>query len=126
VVLSSLIYLRPLIRQPITVLGAQGKGQPSANVPFNADVVGHWIQDASGHHISDQQLFGQATATNGGALPTQAQYHAYLTQHHFTQWVSYRPNDWFWHFQLLEASGYAIAAVLLAAVTVLMVRRRTV
>ena len=36
------------------------------------------------------------------------QYDAYLTQHHYTQWVSYRPNTWFWHFQTIEASGYAI------------------
>jgi ABC-type transport system involved in multi-copper enzyme maturation permease subunit len=126
VVLSSLIYLRPLIRGPVTVLGAPGKGPVSGTVPFNADVVSYWTQDASGHHVSDQQLFGQATATNGGSFPTQQQYQAYLTQHHYTQWISYRPNDWFWHFQILEASGYALAAVLLAAATVLLLRRRTV
>jgi ABC-type transport system involved in multi-copper enzyme maturation permease subunit len=127
VVLSSLIYLRPLIRQPITAIGALAKGanSGSGSVPVNADVVSHWIQDAAGNHISDQQLFGQATATNGG-LPSPQQYHAYLTQHHYSQWVSYRPNDWFWHFQILEASSYAILAVLLAVATVLLLRRRTV
>ena len=127
VMLSSLIYLRPLIRWPITALGALAKGanSGSASVPVNADVVSHWIQDAAGHHISDQQLFRQAIATNGG-LPSPQQYHAYLTQHHYSQWVSYRPNDWFWHFQILEACGYAFVAVLLAVATVLLVRRRTV
>ena len=127
VVLSSMIYLRPLLRQPITVLGALAKGpnSGSGNVPFNADVVSHWIQDAAGQHISDQQLFGQATVASGGS-PTPGQYQAYLTQHHFSQWVSYRPNDWFWHFQTLEASAFAVVAVLLAVATVLLLRRRTV
>jgi ABC-type transport system involved in multi-copper enzyme maturation permease subunit len=127
VVLSSLIYLRPLIRQPITVLGALGKGpnSGSGNVPVNADVISHWVQDAAGHHLSDEQLFGQATAAYGSS-PSPQQYHAYLTQHHYSQWVSYRPNNWFWHFQILEASGYAILAVLLAVATVLLLRRRSV
>ena len=56
VVLSSLIYLRPLIRTPITVVGALAKGPDSGsgNVPFNADVVSHWIQDAAGQHVDAQ------------------------------------------------------------------------
>ena len=126
VVLSSLVYLRPLIRQPITVLGSMAKGPSSGsgNVPFNADVVGHWIQDAAGQHVSDQQLFGQASAAYSG-YPTPQQYDAYLAHHHYSQWVSYRPNNWFWHFQILEASGYAVFAVLLAVATVLLIRRRT-
>jgi hypothetical protein len=127
VVLASMIYLRPVFRQPITVLGVLGKGAQSGsgNVPFNAAVVGHWVQDATGQHVSSQQLFGQATVASGGS-PSPQQYQAYLTQHHYSQWVSYRPDIWFWHFQVLEASGFAIVAVLLAVATVLLLRRRTV
>ena len=126
VVLFSLTYVRPLIRQPITILGAPAKGpnSGSGSMPLNATVVSHWIQDAAGRHISDQQLFGQATATNGGTSPSLQQYHDYLTLHHYSQWVSYRPNDWFWHFQILEASGFAILAALLAVATVLLLRHR--
>lgn len=126
--LSSMTYLRPLIRRPVTVMGALAKGpnSGSGSIPVNADVVGHWIQDAAGRHISDQQLFVQTTVANGGASPSPQQYHTYLTLHRYSQWVSYRPNDWFWHFQILEASGYAILAVVLAVATVLLLRRRTV
>jgi ABC-type transport system involved in multi-copper enzyme maturation permease subunit len=125
VVLSSMIYLRPLLRQPITVLGALAKGANSGTVPFNADVVGHWVQDATGQHVSSQQLFGQATVASGGS-PSPQQYQAYLTQHHYSQWVSYRPDVWFRHFQNLEASAFAVVAVLLAVAAVLLLRRRTV
>lgn len=128
VVFSSLIYLRPVIRQPITVLGSLGKGTVSGTggVPLNADVVAQWIQDAAGNHVSRDQLFGLATAANGGASPTPQQYDAYMAQHHYSQWISYRPNSWFWHFQILEGAGFAILAVLLAVATVLILRRRAV
>ena len=35
-------------------------------------------------------------------------------------------NSWFWHFQTVEASGYAVLAILLAVATVLVLRRRAV
>lgn len=126
VVWASLTYLRPLIRQPITILGAQAKGPVSGSggVPYNADVVNHWIQDDAGHHLSFDQVFAQALAANRGTTPTPAQYNAYLSQHHYSQWLSYRPNNWFWHFQLVEACGYALLGVLLAVATVLLLRRR--
>lgn len=123
---TSTTYLRPLIRQPITTLGRQGKGAlaSTGNIPVNADVVNDWVQDAAGHHISfDQVEYGAITATRG-TPPTPAQFDAYMTQHHYSQWVSYRPNNWFWHFQTIEATGYAILALLLATTTVLNLRRR--
>jgi hypothetical protein len=126
VVWSSVTYLRPLIRQPITVEGVQAKGpfSGSGNVPFNAETIDHWIQDAVGQHVGFDQVFGQAIAANKGAPPSPEQLAAYLAQQHYSQWLSYRPNSWFWHFQVDEASGYAILAVLLATATVLLVRRR--
>lgn len=125
--LASVTYLRPLIRRPVTVMGALAKGpnSGSGSITLNADVVSHWTQDAAGQHLDDQQLFDQATVANGGTSPSPQQFHAYLTQHHYSQWASYRPNDWFWHYQILEASGYTILALLLAVATVLLVRRRT-
>lgn len=128
VVWPTLIYLRPLIRQPITTPGAPAKGPASGSggVPINADVVSNWIQNAAGHHFSFDQLFGQAIAGNGGAIPSPERFSAWLTQHHYSQWASYRPNDWFWHFQTVEAAGYAILAILLAVATVLLLRRRAV
>jgi ABC-type transport system involved in multi-copper enzyme maturation permease subunit len=124
VVWASLTYLRPLIRQPITISGAQAKGafSGSGGVPVNAAVANQWLQDAAGHHLSFDQVFGQASHAIGPLSPEQ--FNAYLTQHHYSQWLSYRPNTWFWHFQTIEASGYALLAVLLAIATVLLLRRR--
>jgi ABC-type transport system involved in multi-copper enzyme maturation permease subunit len=126
VVWASLTYLRPLIRHPITVAGTQAKGpvSGSSGVPVNASVVNQWIQDTAGHHVSFDQVFAQATAANGGTPPSPDQYNAYLTQQHYSQWLSYRPNNWFWHVQTVEATCYAILAVLLAVATVSLLRRR--
>jgi hypothetical protein len=60
------------------------------------------------------------------AANTPDQLNAYMDQQHYSQWVSYRPNGWFWHFQTVEASGYALLAILLAVATVLVLRRRAV
>ena len=126
-VISSMTYLRPLIRNPITTTARPAKGTVAgSHVPLNANVISEWIQDTAGHHSTFDQLFPQAIAGNGGTIPSPDQFNAWLTQHHYTQWTSYQPNNWFWHFQTVEASGYAILAVLLAAATVLLLRRRAV
>jgi len=126
VALPSMIYLRPLIKNPITIIGHPAKGTiAGSHVPFNANVIHYWIQNSAGHHVSFDQLFQQAIADNGGIIPSPDQFNAWL-QHHYSQWVSYQPNGWFWHYQTVEASGYAILAVLLAVATVLILRRRAV
>ena len=127
VVVPSIVWLRPLIQKPITGIGDPAKGiTPGHHVPFNATVVNHWFQDSAGHHVGFDQLFQQASVGNGGIPPSPDQFNAYLAQHQYSGWVSYRPNGWFWHFQTVEASGYAILAILLAVATVLVVRRRAV
>ena len=68
-------------------------------MPFNATVVSHWFQDAAGHHVNFDQLFQQAIVANRGNPLSPDQFNAYLAQHHYSEWVSYRPNGWFWHFQ---------------------------
>ena len=121
----SLSYLRPAIRQPITIIGSQPKGQSVARgALMNANVLSHWFEDASGQHVSYDQLVGQAIAANGGTPPTQSGLNTFLAQNHITQWLSYWPNSWFWHFQTVEALGYTIMALILAGVTALLVRRR--
>jgi hypothetical protein len=127
VAVPSMIYLRPLIQKPIITLGHPGKGAiASSHVPVNATRIGNWIQDSAGHHADFDQLFQQAIVGNSGTVPSPIEFDAYLAQHHYSQWVSYRPNSWFWHFQTVEASGYAFLAVLLAIATVLILRRRAV
>jgi hypothetical protein len=125
VVWSSMTYLRPLIQNPIITIGHPGKGPiAGSDVPFNANVINDWIQTPAGHHVGFDQVFQQAIVSNGGTPPSPERFQAYLTAQHYGQWVSYRPNGWFWHFQIIEASGYAIVAILLAVTTVLILRRR--
>ena len=127
VVVPSMLWLRPLIEKPIIIIGSVAKRTtPGHHVPVNSTVINNWFQDASGHHVSFDQLFPQAIVANGGKVPSSNQFNAYVAQHHYSGWVSYRPDVWFWHFQTVEASGYAILAILLAAATVLVLRRRAV
>jgi ABC-type transport system involved in multi-copper enzyme maturation permease subunit len=127
VALPSMIWLRPLIQKPITTIGHQGKGTiASSHIPFNANAINHWIQNSDGQHVSPDQVFQQAIASNGGTIPSPDQFETWMTNHHYSQWVSYQPNGWFWHFQTVEASAYVILAILLALATVLVVRRRAV
>jgi hypothetical protein len=127
IAVPSMLYLRPLIQTPITTIGHPGKGAiASSHVPFNANVIHNWIQNAGGQHVDNDQLFQQAIVGNHGTIPSPDQFEAWMTQHHYTQWVSYQPNSWFWHYQTIEAGGYAILAVLLAVATVLILRRRAI
>jgi ABC-type transport system involved in multi-copper enzyme maturation permease subunit len=127
VALTSMIYLRPVIEKPITTIGHPAKGAiASSHVPFNANVIDNWIQNSSGHHVNFDQLFQRAIVGNGGTIPSPDQFDAWMTQHHYSQWVSYQPNNWFWHFQTIEAGGYLTLAILLAVATVLILRRRAI
>jgi ABC-type transport system involved in multi-copper enzyme maturation permease subunit len=127
VVIPSMLYLRPLIRTPITTLGHPGKGAiASSHVPFNANVIHNWIQNGTGQHVDNDQLFQQAIVSNHGTIPSPDQFEAWMSQHHYSQWVSYQSNSWFWHFQTIEAAGYGMLAVLLAITTVVILRRRAV
>lgn len=88
-------------------------------MPFNANVINVWEQNASGHHLSFDQIEQQAIAANGGTPPPLHEFQAWMTQHHPRDWVSYQPNSWFWHFQTIEATAYVLVAVLLAGATVM-------
>ena len=125
VVVSSVIWLRPLIAKPISVIGQIAKGPIAGHgVPSNATVVSHWFQDATGHHVNSEQLFQQVLLAYRGKPISPDQFNAYLAQHHINGWVSYRPNGWFWHFQLIESAGYVVLAIVLGIATVFVLRRR--
>jgi hypothetical protein len=127
VALPSMLYLRPQIQNPISTVGHPAKGTiAGSHVPFNANVIHNWIQNPAGHHFDFDPLFQQAIVGNGGVIPSPDQFDVWMAQHHYSQWVSYQPNSWFWHFQTVEAAGYAILALLLAVATVLLLRRRAV
>jgi hypothetical protein len=49
----------------------------------------------------------------------------WLSDHGYRLGVTFQPNGRFWHFQGVEAAAYVILALLCAAATVWLVRRRS-
>jgi hypothetical protein len=86
VVLPSMIWLRPLIEKPMTLLAATGGAQRTpiaielsnansislgTNAPHGAWEITRWSQDATGHHLSSSEIFAlfQKANVNLGPPP---------------------------------------------------------
>jgi hypothetical protein len=115
VVWPSVVYLRPLIQAPITAMDG-----PKA-VARSAWVTNSWIQDAAGHHLNQGRIFDQARASG---VDSPDKFDAWMSQHHYTNWISYQPESRFWHFQIVEASAYVVLALLLGGATIWWLHRR--
>jgi hypothetical protein len=85
--------------------------------------ISSWVQDAAGHHRSQQQVsaLARTDGVSGDSALTR-----WMAEHHYSVWDSYQPGSRFWHFQLVEGSGYVLLAVLLMAGTLWLVHRRAV
>jgi hypothetical protein len=94
---------------------------PSNQVTMGAWITDSWIQDAAGHHLDPKRLRLEARASGVNSPDA---FSAWLSQHHYTSWVSYQPGSRFWHFQIVEASTYAALALVLAGATIWWLRRR--
>ena len=112
----AVIYLRPLIQAPIQT------PEDANPITKGGWIISSWTQDAAGHHLNGSQLSHDAIASG---VRSSEGFDAWLSQHHYTNWVAYQPESRFWHFQIIEASAYVGLAVLLAAGTVWWIRRRT-
>jgi hypothetical protein len=99
------------------------------NFPLgSAQVLSRWWTKG-GHPVSQsvasQVLQGApAQAAGKGGVPQSIGAVQYLSQHGFTQWISYQPASRFWPFQWIEGGWLLALSVLLIAVTVWLVRRR--
>jgi hypothetical protein len=111
----SVVYLRPLIQTPITAPDAP-KG-----FPRSAWVINSWVQDGAGHHLNPGRVFDQARATG---VDSPDGFTAWMSQHGYTNWISYQPESRFWHFQIVEASAYVTLALLLGGATIWWLHRR--
>jgi hypothetical protein len=114
----SVIYLRRLIQKPVSLLAS------SNLITKGSWVVSQWTQDASGRRVSRTSLAASYLRSGGSGSGSSAGFDAWLTQHHYTQWVSYQPDSRFWHFQSVEAAAYMVLAVGLGLATIWWVRRR--
>jgi hypothetical protein len=114
----SVIYLRPLIQKPINLLAS------SNLITKGSWVVRQWTQDGSGRPVSQSRLVASYLRSGASGSGSSAGFDAWLTQHHYTQWVSYQPDGRFWHFQIVEATAYVVLAVVLGLATIWWVRRR--
>ncbi|MCU1657301.1 MAG: hypothetical protein JWO57_1957 [Pseudonocardiales bacterium] len=117
VVLPSVLYLRPHIERPVTALAN------SVSDIAPSWTISSWVQDSAGHRLSNVQI-DTLLMDNRGSLPPGVDFHAWLAQHGYTEWVTYQPGSRFWHFQTIEASCYVVLALLLAGATIAWVRRR--
>jgi hypothetical protein len=116
VAVPSVLWLRPLIQRPVAVPAG------SNLITSGGWVIHNWVQDPAGHHIARAQLLQAARA--GGANSIDG-FNTWMAQHHYTNWVSYQPDDRFWHFQTIEGAAYLVLAVLLGAATIWWIRHRT-
>jgi hypothetical protein len=111
----SVVYLRPLIQAPIAVTDAPKSATP------HAWIINSWVQDATGHHLNQAQIFDQARASG---VNSPDGFQAWMSQHGYTSWISYQPESRFWHFQVVEASAYVALALLLGGATIWWLHRR--
>jgi hypothetical protein len=122
VVWSSVLYLRPHIQAPLVV------PTDSTLITSRGWTVSSWIQDAAGHQYGakSSKIIGLYNQARADGVNSDGSFRAWLVRHGYTDWSSYQPDTRFWHFQTIEASAYAVLALLLAAATVWWLRRRAV
>lgn len=143
VVLSSARWLRQYIEKPILAVISSPHAVAGAAPARLADkptawIVTQWTTNGAGQRLTGDQVratmqkAAQALFEAGGgprrpvkidpgsASPLQS----YFVQHGFTQWANFQPGSRFWHFQGVEAAAYVLVALLCAAATVALVRRR--
>jgi len=90
--------------------------------PANPGPAGAWLDEgwyatASGHRLSNGAV-NQLLDKHAGTGP------AWLSRLHDTFWVTYQPGGRYWIFQVLLGGGTVLAALLLGAVTLAVIRYR--
>jgi ABC-type transport system involved in multi-copper enzyme maturation permease subunit len=113
VVLPTTLFLRPHFATPLT-----GPVDMTAKFSGSEWTLSQWWLDPHGHRLG-QSAYNSLV---GGLNTNDPQ--SWLVSHHYVLWESYQPASRFWSFQLIEASGMVVLALLLAGATVWWVRRR--
>jgi hypothetical protein len=116
-------YLTPLVRitDPETT--------PTERAPRGTDWTVHtgWV-DRSGRVLSDgeegeivHKVYSEGPTAYGSGTPIEA----YLAEHGLRHYTAYHPGSRFWTLQAIESAWFLGAAVVLLALSVWLVRRRT-
>lgn len=116
------LYLRPHYQAPLVV--------KNAFPPFSALSMGRWWTQggrAASQSVVSHVLQGAPSQVAGkGGIPEATSAVQYLSQHGFTQLMSYQPASRFWPFQWIECGWLLALSVVLIALTVWLARRRAV
>ena len=115
VVVPSVLWLRPRIQRPVIAPAS------SNLITSNGWVIHNWVQDTAGRHIGRTQLLEAARVAG---VNSRDGFNAWMAQHGYTNWVSYQPDNRFWHFQTIEGTAYLVLALLLGAATIWWIRHR--
>jgi hypothetical protein len=113
-------FLRPHYQPPITTTYSVLANDPNVG---SAWVIDRGFVDASGHHLSDYQVF-QPCEQNTGLGPDKQSIFQCINARGISQYLVYQPADRFWTFQAIETALYVVVALGLLGFTVYWVRRR--
>jgi hypothetical protein len=117
--LATVISLRQHYETPLTSNVANAP-------PASAWVLGSFYTGSNGQSVSQStidHMMQQAPASVQNS-PDPNSFQAWLSLHHYTQWISYQPAARFWPFQLIEGGWLLALSLILIAATVWLVRRR--
>ena len=94
--------------------------------PAGSWLVRGWITGPGGHELGatatdSLQTRMYAAVVRSGRKTSET---AWLSAHHYVQWVSYQPARRFWYFQAIAAAALAGLAIVFALTTVWLIRRR--
>jgi hypothetical protein len=99
---------------------------PTGWGPAGSWFVRGWITGPGGHELSlaatdNLQRRMYAAMAKSGKKTSET---AWLSAHHYAQWLSYQPAGRFWYFQAITAAVLVALAIVFALTTVWLIRRR--
>jgi hypothetical protein len=100
-----------------------GQGVRGPNGPISMPNADNIALVANGFPVSDMPAACLTHGPLGGTIPVQNAVSC-LTQHGFTQYLTYQPADRYWPFQFIEAGIFVALAAALIAVTFAVINRR--
>lgn len=115
----TIVYLRPAIERPLDV------PSDSSLITRGGWAISDYFRGPSGAHIGAKgNAIGAlyARAKRDGVTSDKT-FLTWLARHGYVHYATFQPESRFWHFQLIETSGYLAVTIALASVLFWQVRR---